>query len=71
MIFVFDGNMDRKWDPDTMCDIKLANRHIYTTCRKGKGLRNGRHSCMSAFVVSDEINVENKIGTCKLKEYLF
>jgi exonuclease III len=49
------------WDPDTMCDIKLANRHIYTTSRKRQGVRNGRHSCMSAFVINDTIKSKIKL----------
>jgi hypothetical protein len=46
---------------ETMCDIKLANRHIYTSSRKRQGTKKGRHSCMSAFVVNDRIRSKLKL----------
>ncbi len=42
------------WDPETLCDIKLAQRHVYTTSRKRHDKRRGRHGCMTAFIINDK-----------------
>ena len=49
-----------EWDPGSMCDIKLANRHIYTTSKKRENTQRGRHGSMSAFIVNN--NLKNKVN---------
>jgi hypothetical protein len=43
-----------EWDPDVLCDIKLAGYQVYTTSRKRQGQKKGRQSCMSAFIIKDK-----------------
>jgi hypothetical protein len=44
-----------EWDPDILCDIKMAGHRVYTTSIRRQTRKKGRQGCMTAFIVKENL----------------